>query len=201
MAACYVKHVGVIVRYVTFITSEIELCPEVLPSFDVCLSLRVMFNKRDALQDVVTKWNAQVGEGLDARVELVRWENHAKPEMGGSPQEILNSQIVDDCDLGIAVFWSKLGTPTDDHPSGSVEEIHQLVERGARVMVYFSEAPVPQDKIDNDQFERLKKAKEEFLKEGLLFEYETVSNLKEMVQLHLTSAISEILITDRTGKN
>jgi len=155
--------------------------------------------EREALEKVVNKWNAQVGEGLNARVNLVRWENHAKPEMGDSPQDILNSQIVEDCDLGIAVFWSRLGTPTEEHPSGSVEEIYQLMEDGARVMVYFSDAPVPQDKIENSQFERLHEVKEEFMEEGLLFSYDEISELKEMVHLHLTSAISEMLTTDRTG--
>lgn len=157
--------------------------------------------ERDALQEVVAKWNAQVGKGLNARIELVRWENHAKPEMGDSPQSLINSQIVEDCDLGIALFWSRIGTETENHPSGSVEEIYKLLELGLRVMVYFSEAPVPQEQIDDKQFTKLQEVKGKFQKEGLLFSFSSVANLKEMVLLHLTSAISELLSSERTGAN
>jgi hypothetical protein len=157
--------------------------------------------ERDALQEVIAKWNAQVGKGLNARIELVRWENHAKPEMGDSPQSLINSQIVEDCDLGIALFWSRIGTETENHPSGSVEEIYKLIELGLRVMVYFSDAPIPQEQIDDEQYKKLQAVKEKFLKEGLLFSFSSVANLKEMVLLHLTSAISELLSSERTGAN
>ena len=39
------------------------------------------------------------------------------------PQKIINAQLVDECDLGIAVFWSRLGTPTEKHPSGQCSAI------------------------------------------------------------------------------
>src|SRR5438045_1658210 len=80
--------------------------------------------ERDALTKLVNDWNAQIGCGLGVRVELVRWESHATPDMSGPPQEVINTQLLGDCDLGIAVFWSRLGTPTSTHPSGSVEEVY-----------------------------------------------------------------------------
>ena len=49
-----------------------------------------------AVEAAISQWNAQVGRGLDARVDAVRWESHSRPEMGGTPQKILNRQIVDD---------------------------------------------------------------------------------------------------------
>src|SRR5262245_17898916 len=100
--------------------------------------------ERDAISDVVQLWNAQVGEALNARVQLIRWETHSVPDASGAPQDILNRQIVDDSDLAIAVFWTRLGTPTAEHQSGSMEEIHRLRERGVRVLIYFSTAEIPQ---------------------------------------------------------
>src|SRR5262245_56094076 len=79
--------------------------------------------ERDAVSDAVTRWNAQVGEALGARVHVVRWETHGVPDASAPAQEVLNRQIVDDCDIGIAVFWARLGTPTGEHQSGSIEEI------------------------------------------------------------------------------
>jgi hypothetical protein len=34
------------------------------------------------------------------------------PTLGDHPQTILNSQIIARCQLLVAIFWSKLGTPT-----------------------------------------------------------------------------------------
>jgi len=58
--------------------------------------------ERDALSDSVTRWNAQIGDALGARVELIRWEIHSAPDMSAPPQKVLNSQIVEDCDFAVA---------------------------------------------------------------------------------------------------
>jgi hypothetical protein len=100
--------------------------------------------EREALLEVVARWNAHDGKALGARVELVRWETHAVPDSGQPAQASLNRQIVDECDFGIAVFWARLGTPTASEHSGSIEEINRLKARGANVLVCFNAAPVPQ---------------------------------------------------------
>lgn len=152
--------------------------------------------ERDALTELVTRWNAQIGRGLNARVELVRWESHATPDMSDNAQNVINTQLVDECDLGIAVFWSKLGTPTETHPSGSVEEIYRLIQRRARVMVYFSSRSIPQDALRSDQYDKLQEIKTRFEQNGLLAMYSDLANLREQVNLHLTNVITELLSKD-----
>jgi hypothetical protein len=152
--------------------------------------------ERDSLTDLVNRWNAQIGQALGARVELVRWESHASPDMSGPPQGIINSQLLEDCDFAIAIFWTRLGTPTAEYESGSVEEIYRLIERGARVLIYFNTSPIPQESLSNDQFQRLQEIKKRFDKEGLLGSYGDISNLREQVHLHLTSIVSELLSKD-----
>lgn len=153
--------------------------------------------ERDALTELATLWNAQIGVGLGARVNLVRWESHAVPDMGMPAQEAINSQLVRDCDLGIAVFWSKLGTATAKHPSGSAEEIFELLQKRARVLVYFCNRPIPQSALHGGQFAKLQELKETFQKQGLYAEFSDTANLKEQVQLHLTNVISQLLTKDR----
>src|SRR5438132_5201090 len=113
-------------------------------------------NERDALTEVVANWNAHIGEALGGRIQVIRWETHGVPDASAPAQEVLNRQIVDECDFGIAVFWARLGTPTSTHLSGSIEEIEQLRKRGARVLVYFNTAPVPQELLKDDQFDKLR---------------------------------------------
>ncbi len=153
--------------------------------------------ERDSLTDLVTNWNAQIGRALGARIDLVRWESHAIPDMSAPPQDVLNKQLVDNCELGIAVFWYRLGTPTTKYPSGSIEEIYKLVERGARVLVYFNNSPVPQDALKDDQFTRLQEARERLERDGFVFTYTDIAQLREKVQLHITSIITDLLARDK----
>jgi hypothetical protein len=152
--------------------------------------------ERDTLTELVTKWNAQIGRGLNARVELVRWESHATPDMSDIAQNVINKQLVDECDLGIAVFSTRLGTPTATHPSGSVEEIYRLIQRGARVMVYFDNSPIPREAFRDDQYAKLEEMRVRFEQSGLLATYSDVANLREQVNLHLTNVITELVSQD-----
>lgn len=153
--------------------------------------------EREALEEVVKNWNAHIGNALGARVELVRWERHSIPEIGSPPQKIINKQLLDNCDLGVAIFWSRLGTPTDRYASGSVEEIYELSERGCPVVVYFSNQDIPQVNLKDDQFKSLSKVKTEFLQTGLIAFYNDIYHLRDQFQLHLTSQISKLISRDK----
>ena len=153
--------------------------------------------ERDALAAVISKWNAQIGNGLDVRLELVRWEFHATPDLSAPPQQVINKQIVNDCDLGIAIFWSRLGTPTEQYSSGSIEEIYRLLQKGARVLVYFCDRPIPQDSLRDDQYQRLQELRKRFSEQGLLATYVEIPNLVTEVQLHITNIVTQMLAKDR----
>jgi len=149
--------------------------------------------ERDTLLEVVAVWNAHIGKALDARLELVRWETHAVPDSGEAAQASLNRQIVDQCDLGIAVFWARLGTPTGSEASGSIEEIKRLRARGANVLVYFNAAPVPQEALQDDQFDQLQAVKQELGQSALFSDYNGLGDLREQVLLHLTTTVATML--------
>lgn len=155
--------------------------------------------ERNGLADSVTRWNVQVGDALGARVELIRWEIHSAPDMSAPPQEVLNSQIVEDCDFAVAVFWYRLGTPTEKFESGSIEEIEKLRESGKRVLIYFSYQAIPQGALDTDQFKRLQEVKNNYQQQGLLGSYSDTENLKQQFILHLTKVITELLSKDRSN--
>src|ERR1700677_3816099 len=78
--------------------------------------------ERQAAQRVISQWNASNSMARGVVLESVLWESHSYPA-AGSPQEVLNQQIVDDCDIVVGIFWTRLGTPTATAASGTVEEI------------------------------------------------------------------------------
>ena len=64
--------------------------------------------ERDALTGMVQSWNAQIGRALNVRVDLVRWELHGTPDLSQPAQAVLNEQLLEHCELGIAVFWTRV---------------------------------------------------------------------------------------------
>ena len=65
---------------------------------------------------------------LDGLLPL-KWEDDAAPYMGRHPQTTINKQMCDKSDLLIALFKTKLGTPTEQFESGTVEEINALFDK------------------------------------------------------------------------
>ncbi len=155
--------------------------------------------ERKGLTDTVAHWNAQIGDALGARVELVKWEIHSAPDMSASPQKVLNSQIVEDCDFAVAVFWYRLGTPTENFQSGSIEEIEKIRESGKRVLIYFSSRAIPQGALETNQYQLLQEIKNNYQQQGLLGSYSDTENLKQQFILHLTKVITEFLSKDRSN--
>jgi hypothetical protein len=51
------------------------------------------------------------------------WEISATPAAGDRPQAIINRQVVDQADILVGAFWTRLGTPAGRALSGTVEEM------------------------------------------------------------------------------
>lgn len=88
----------------------------------------------------VSQWNHAVGRASGKVVLPMSWSEHAVAEFGERPQSILNEQLVDVADMALALFADRLGTPTGEADSGTLEEIEQLVAAGKHVSVLVSVA-------------------------------------------------------------
>jgi hypothetical protein len=102
----------------------------------------------------------------------------------------LNNQILRDADLLVAVFWTRIGTPTGEAVSGSVEEIERHLGAGKPAMIYFSDAPVRPDSVDEAQYKALKEFKQNIKSRGLFEVYDTPSNFAEKFRRQLASKIN-----------
>lgn len=69
-------------------------------------------SERAIIRDVIYEWNAVHSSPRNIVLMPIGWESHSSPEMGASPQTIINEQILDKCDLLVGVFWTRIGTPT-----------------------------------------------------------------------------------------
>ena len=146
--------------------------------------------ERNIVRDVIHEWNA-VNASTRCTVLLpVGWETHSSPLMGDHPQSIINWQVLKNSDLLIAVFWTRLGTPTQNSASGTVEEIEEHVSAGKPAMIYFSSAPVAIDSVDQDQYAALTKFKNDCKARGLFDSYESTAEFHDKVRRHLAMTLN-----------
>jgi hypothetical protein len=150
-------------------------------------------NERKIIHDVIHEWNAV--NSLDRKVILqpVGWDTHATPQMGDRPQAIINKQVLNGCDLLIAVFWTRIGTSTKFAASGTVEEIEEHLKANGEALIYFSSAPVRLDSVEQDQYDALQAFKRVVSERGLIQQYEDLNSFKSLVSRQLAQTVIRML--------
>lgn len=136
-------------------------------------------SERAIIRDVIYEWNAVHSESRNIVLLPVGWETHSSPEMGGQAQEIINNQVLDRCDLLVGVFWTRIGTPTTEYASGTVEEIEEHIKSAKPAMLYFSSQPVALDTVEPEQYAQLKAFKESCQNRSLYESYDSRSSFKD----------------------
>ena len=135
---------------------------------------------RDAVEGALHSWNRCYAITRNIILLPWRWETDSVPLLGDHPQAIINDQGVDGTDIVVALFGSRLGSPTREAVSGTVEEIERAVNSGKPTHLYFSTAPLPHD-IDTAQIEGLRNFKKEIRERGLLGEFDDIHNLENQI--------------------
>ena len=141
--------------------------------------------ERQLVRDAIYEWNAIHSKQLSIMLNPVGWETHIAPEMGNHPQEIINKRILDNSDILIGIFWTRLGSPTGEYVSGTVEEISKHCEKNKLASIYISKKAYP-DNIDLTQLQLLRDQTQIWLKEGLLDFYDNHSLFKQKIKDHLS---------------
>jgi len=148
-------------------------------------------SERTIIREVLSEWN--IVHSYARRIVLlpIGWETHASPTMGESPQTVINKQILKDCDLLVGVFWTRIGTATEQYPSGTVEEIEEHIKTGRPTMLYFSDAPVHPDSVDALQYAALKKFKDSCKPRGLFETYTDINDFKNKFYRQLQLKVNQ----------
>lgn len=146
--------------------------------------------ERAAVREALVDWN--ISRGRREHVALLPWlfERHAVAKLGQRPQAIINGQAVDQADVVVAFFDSRLGTATGIDVSGTAEEINRAADLGKSVHVYFSEEPLPRD-VDSEQLKALRAFQAEMEQRGLMGRYADPADLVGQVVRAIESDIDE----------
>lgn len=146
--------------------------------------------ERIMIRKVIHDWNSAHSRAKRAILLPLGWETDVAPAMGGSAQGHISKQIIDDADLLIAVFWTRLGTPTDGAESGTVKEIKEFLAAGKLVMLYHNTQPALKSENDQAQFDAL----QEFVKwcqgNGKISQYVGIQDFKDRLTRDLANHLS-----------
>ncbi|MGA2025950.1 MAG: hypothetical protein ABSH17_02645, partial [Syntrophobacteraceae bacterium] len=121
-----------------------------------------------------------------------KWETHAVPQSGMRPQEVINDQLVRECDILVGLFWTKLGTSTGAADSGTVEEVNQFVLAGKPTLLYFSSRPIDPNKIDLKQHKMLRIFKKTTCEKALVGSFSRVEELRQALARDLTAQVRRL---------
>lgn len=148
--------------------------------------------EREVASRIIQDWNDLHSFNKKIVLLPVKWETHSVPTFGLRPQDAINKQIVDDCDMLIGFFWTKIGTPTGEDISGTVEEIKRVSKAGKPIMLYFSKRGKDPSQIDIKQLDSLIKFKEEVYKVALVENYISIVDFRDKLSRQIEMKIREL---------
>mgnify|MGYP000464593871 CR=1 FL=1 len=151
--------------------------------------------EREIAVRTIQEWNDLNAAERQLVLLPLRWETHSAPEYGKRPQEIINRQVVDHCDLLVGIFWTRIGSPTGLMDSGTIEEIERVASEGKPVMLYFSQEKHDPDKLDLEQLAKLREFKKKTFPKALVENYAGVIEFKDklskQIEIQLRTLLAE----------
>jgi hypothetical protein len=101
--------------------------------------------ERRLLVCAIEELNENLADRLGMHLRLRRWETDAYPGFDAKGLQGIIDRVLDipRCDIFIAIFWRRFGTPTFDAASGTFHEYYEACKswerrRRPHIMVYFS---------------------------------------------------------------
>lgn len=147
--------------------------------------------ERHIARDVLDEWNRMNAERSGLVLMALGWETHSAPELGDRPQGIINTTILARADILVAVFHNRLGTPTGEAESGTVEEIERHVAQGKLAMLYFSDVPTKPSEIDEEQRGKVSRFRKAMLSRGLVEGYDARPAFEEKLRRQLNEQVQK----------
>lgn len=141
-------------------------------------------DERRVIRETIIKWNYSNSMSSGKVLIPLGWETHSAPLMGVRPQAVINEMVLQHADVLVGIFKDKLGSPTGQENSGTVEEIKKHHSLGRPVLLYFC------NMATGDQSDAVQAYKEECKNKGLVCEYANCDVLRDKFSDHLQLVIN-----------
>lgn len=156
-------------------------------------------DEREIAVRVIQEWNDLHSFNRKVVLLPLRWETHTAPEYGTRPQSVINKAIVDQCDLLVGIFWTRIGSPTGVAESGTLEEIDRVASAGKPAMLYFSKVGVDPATLDLSQIEKLNEFKDKSYSNSLNESYKSVVDFRDKFARQLELKVRDLQKDENDG--
>jgi hypothetical protein len=146
--------------------------------------------ERAIVREILHEWNGMHSETTRTVLMPLGWETNAAPVTGDRGQGVINSQILSRSDLLVAIFWTRIGTPTSEAVSGTAEEIQEHLAAGKPAMIYFYNTPVRPDSVDDAQYQSLQEFKVWCQEQGLIETFDGQQDFQDKFRRQLATLIN-----------
>lgn len=149
----------------------------------------------EAVRRAVSQWNVQYGKSFGACVVPVAWSEHAVAAFGDRPQGLINEQLTDEADVGLAIFRDRLGTDTGTAVSGTWEEVERMASAGKPVAIVRDRTPRsgPASSASAEELLRLERHLEtEAYPRALVLDFDSEARLQSHVHSFVNRAVAQL---------
>lgn len=143
----------------------------------------------EVIEEEIRQWNSSHSRTDQVLLVPWTWSQDSIPNWGQPGQSIINQQA-NDADIIIAVFRSRLGSPTQAHESGTVEEIVLAHAAAKPVHALFWDGPQPGlSALDLTQLKALSDFKARAHKDALTADFRGPEQLRTVVRRALEADV------------
>lgn len=155
-----------------------------------------------ALEGVIAELNRGVAHERKVTLELTHWQTDAYPGFhADGPQGVIDPILnIQDCDILLAIFWKRFGTPAKGAASGAEHEIRTAIKARQDsgrpwIMIYFKESDRPLKTPEElRQYAAVLEFKQEISPLGLFWTFEDTADFERKVRQHLTHYILDQIL-------
>jgi len=142
--------------------------------------------ERDYVIEVIEEINRTIAPSKGVILEVVS-SKHTFPGYGQDGQSVLNKQIgrMKEYEIFLGIMWSRVGTPTQRAPSGTIEEFKRAVRANKRhekpdIWFYFRKLEAHLDTQEKlEQAQKVVTFKTEVQRKALTHDYNNPSNFRD----------------------
>jgi len=176
--------------------------PSILKQYKILLSCPSDVKEELLIaENVIAEVSDEISQYTNISLVSLHWSKDVLHGVKGTAQQQINRQIVEPSDAIIAIFATKLGTPTSEYDSGSIEEIEHLIAKQGQVWVYFSNMPYQLGSITPSELERVNKFKDKYKDKGIYDGYDSKDDFEVKLRNQLKLYMKNIMqISDDASK-
>jgi len=173
--------------------------------YDILLSSPNDVEKeRELVTRNIEEINLLVNKFFNVGVRLIKWETNSHSTIGDSAQEIITQQFGSNFDIYVGIMGMRLGTPTKNSLSGTVDEFNHahdiyLKNKSAfDIKFYFSDVEIRPSTINIEQYEMVREFKTKIQKLGVYTsDYNSYDKFARKIRIDIMHKIYDFVGLDR----